>query len=379
MKKRILIFSLAYYPHVGGAEIAVKEITDRISDIEFEMITMRFSREEPGEERLGNILIHRVGANASYLSKILFVPRAAHKARSIDIRRFDALWAIMTYMLFPIALLRLSGVSTPYMLTLQDGDPFERVFERWFIRPFSPLLRWGFCHASVIQAISTFLGKWSRIWGFEGPLEIVPNGVDLGNFSRAFSENELTACRQGAGKKDDMIFLISTSRLARKNALDVVIRALPLLSTRVHFLILGTGPEEQALRRLAREKKVSDQVQFLGYVGHEDMPKYLRISDIFVRPSRSEGMGSSFIEAMAAGLPVIATREGGLKDFITSEVSWPVPPEAPGAIAQAVGHITGNPAHTAQVVARAKALVSERYDWGMIAKEMRQKVFALLV
>ncbi len=71
--KRILIFSLAYYPHVGGAEVALKEITDRISDIEFHMITLNFGG-EPREEKIGNIFVHRVGNSASYLSKILFAP-----------------------------------------------------------------------------------------------------------------------------------------------------------------------------------------------------------------------------------------------------------------------------------------------------------------
>ena len=70
--KKILIFSLAYFPHVGGAEIAIKEITDRIDDIEFHLITLRFENEQQ-EERMGNVLVHRIGNGASYLQKILFV------------------------------------------------------------------------------------------------------------------------------------------------------------------------------------------------------------------------------------------------------------------------------------------------------------------
>ncbi len=55
--KKVLIFSLAYYPHVGGAEVAIKEITDRIPDVEFYMITLRFSAQDAAEEKLGNILL----------------------------------------------------------------------------------------------------------------------------------------------------------------------------------------------------------------------------------------------------------------------------------------------------------------------------------
>ncbi|MEK7179532.1 MAG: hypothetical protein AAB689_00700, partial [Patescibacteria group bacterium] len=77
--KRVLIFSLAYYPHVGGAEIALKEITDEISDIEFHLITLNFG-EEKKKEKIGNVFVHRVGNGASYVSKILFIPRAARSA-----------------------------------------------------------------------------------------------------------------------------------------------------------------------------------------------------------------------------------------------------------------------------------------------------------
>jgi len=65
--KRVLIFSLAYYPHVGGAEVALKEITDRISDIEFHLITLNFGGEKR-EEKIGNVFVHRVGNGSSYIN-----------------------------------------------------------------------------------------------------------------------------------------------------------------------------------------------------------------------------------------------------------------------------------------------------------------------
>ncbi len=103
--KKILIFSLAYYPrHVSGAEAAVKEITDRISDIEFHMVTLRFDSADAREEKLGNVMVHRVGSS-SYLSKILFPFGAALNARRLHKKHsFDALWAMMTYMLLPVVL-----------------------------------------------------------------------------------------------------------------------------------------------------------------------------------------------------------------------------------------------------------------------------------
>lgn len=111
---KVLIFSLAYYPSfVSGAEAAIKEITDRInpSDIEFHLVTLLFDKKAPREERIGNVHVHRVGFGGAYLSKILFVPLAAWKARMLDrTYHLDALWAMMTYMLLPVVFSRAGNV-----------------------------------------------------------------------------------------------------------------------------------------------------------------------------------------------------------------------------------------------------------------------------
>src|SRR4051812_25668174 len=103
--RRILIFSLAYFPRlVAGAEVAVKEITDRIpsSEIEFDMITVRSDR--PKTERIGNVLVHRVGmpwyGNANnpifFISKYLYMPCALWKALRLHAARsYEATWSIM--------------------------------------------------------------------------------------------------------------------------------------------------------------------------------------------------------------------------------------------------------------------------------------------
>lgn len=401
--KRILIFSLAYYPRfVGGAEVAIREITDRIDpqDIEFTMVTLRFDSLVPRVERVGNVAVYRVGFGRKhlslegsfhplfYLSKICFVPLAAYTAwRLHREKRFDAFWAMMAYMLFPIVLLRMAGIRIPYALTLQEGDPFERVFSRPLFIPLRPLLRSGFRRARVLQAISGFLAAWGREMGFSGAVEVIPNGVDVARFSKKIPARELAAFKKELGKAKDDIYLITTSRLVHKNAVDDVIRALVYLPAHVHFLVLGGGPERTALERLAKELRVADRVRFFGFIPHEDMPRYLKASDIFVRPSRSEGMGNSFVEAMAAGLPVVATQEGGIADFLFDAVRNPgkkptgfaVSADSPEEIARTVKEIMGNQEAAAEVVGNAAALVQERYEWSRIASAMRERVFMPLI
>lgn len=387
-KKKILIFSLAYFPRpIGGAEVAIKEITDRTRDIEFHLVTPRFEEALSREEKIGNVHLHRIGSGASYFSKMLFIPRAAFSLIRLNrIHRFDALWPVMTYMLFPVVLSRIFGVSLPYALTLQDGDPYEHVFKRWFIIPLLPILRAGFRGASVIQTISKFLAEWGRRMGTKAPIEVIPNGVDIAHFSKDFSTDVVNEVKFSLNKKMGDVFLITTSRLTRKNALDDVIRALPKLPDNLHFVILGTGKDEAKLKELAERLDVSERVRFVGFVSHEDMPKYLRASDIFIRPSRSEGMGNSFIEAMAAGLPVIATQEGGIADFLFDEkrnpsvpvTGWAVDKDSPEQIAEAVKEIMSDPEKVRAVVKTARVMVSEKYDWDLIARDMKEKVFEKL-
>ena len=392
--KKVLIFSLNYYPFVGGAEVAIKEITDRIApeDIEFHLVAYRFDGNLPRTERVGNVTVHRVGwaprgmtfgqsfSAVAYLGKVLYVPLATSKALVLHHReRFDGAWAMMTYMVFPLVLMRAVGVHIPYVLTLQEGDPFEHVFDRWRIRLVSPLLFSGIRNASTVQAISSFLGEWACRAGFKGTLEIVPNGVETARFAEPTGTEAHAAARRALGLVEGDVALVTTSRLVRKNAVDDVIRALALLSENVHFVIYGIGPDEGDLRRLAKEQGVESRTHFMGQISHADMPRALKACDIFIRPSRSEGMGNSFIEAMAAELPVIATQEGGIADFLfdarrnpdREPTGWAVDKDAPEQIAGAVEDIMEHPEQVARVKATAKKLAFEKYDWSLIAARMR--------
>ena len=175
---------------MSGAEEAVKEITDRLpsSEFDFHMITLRFSDTEAAEEKIGTISVHRVGFGPSYLRKILFIPLAALTARSLHKREhFDLFWSLMTYMLFPVLLARLLGTHVPYFLTLQDGDSYAKVFQRWYIRPFTPILDAGFRKAKAIQAISTYLATWPKLRRSDAPVFVIPNGANPRDLSQDVS------------------------------------------------------------------------------------------------------------------------------------------------------------------------------------------------
>lgn len=396
--KRVLIFSMGYFPRlVGGAEVAIKEVTDRIpsGEIEFHMVTLRLDANLPRIEKIGNVLVHRIGWGKRgatvndfrgfflALNKIWFQLAAAGKALFLHrTYHYDAMWAVMAHSSgVPAALFKMFHPRVKYVLTLQEGDPPEYIEKK--MRLAGPLFKRAFTNADILTAISVFLGTWGKRMGFRGEPIIIPNGVDVKLFSREIPNGELSAFKQKLDKKEGDIFLITVSRLVKKNAVDDIVRALAFLPAQINLLVAGTGPDEEMLRGLAEELKVSDRVRFLGEIAYKEIPKYLRISDIFVRPSRSEGMGNAFIEAFAAGIPVIGTQEGGIADFLfdpdknhdKSPTGLAVSPDSPKEIARQVERVLANRDLWAVLTTNARDKAFQGYDW----TEITQKIKALFI
>lgn len=385
-KKKILIFSLVYYPRfIGGAEVAVKEITDRLGDdFEFDMVTLR--KHSPAFERIGNVNIHRVGFQWSGrntassklfpLSKYLYIFLAFFKAISLHRKRkYDFTWSIMAnYAGFSALFFKLFFKKVPFVLTLQEGDPFEHIKKR--VGLLWPLFKKIFTHADKVQAISNYLARWATDMGFQQTPIVIPNGVDIRLFSESIDSLTLSALEEKFEKKEDDIFLVTTSRLVKKNGIEDVLRAMTYLDERFKFLVLGTGPDDKKLKDLSRKLGIESRVKFLGYVPHEEMPKYLKISDIFVRPSLSEGLGNSFLEAMAAGLSVIATPVGGIVDFLKDrETGLFCNVNDPQSIANKVREYVENPEMREQIIKKAREMVKEGYDWDKLSERMKTEIF----
>ncbi|MAF59724.1 hypothetical protein CL631_02690 [bacterium] len=389
--KRVVIFSTNYFPNVAGAEIAIDEIAKRADGIEFHLITTRFSRKVPAKERIGNVIVHRVGVGSgfAFFDKLLSPFFGAFKAYQLDKKKpVDLFWCMMVTFTcgapYILNTLR-SWRKIKIVLTLQEGDSEEHLTKRHLGLNG---LAWKLAlkRADVLTVISTYLGKRAKRLGYSGPIHLIPNAVNISHFSQEYSKDILKDLEEKLGKKKGDVFMITTSRLSEKNALDDVIEAVALLPKNIHFIVLGIGEDESKLKRLADDRGVGSRVHFVGYVGQDEIPKYLKISEIFIRPSRSEGFGISFVEAMAAEIPVISTQEGGIADFLfdakrnpqTNSTGWAVDKDSPQQIADAVNRILENRDEVGKTVSNAKKMVAENYDWERIARDMQNKVFAPL-
>jgi glycosyltransferase involved in cell wall biosynthesis len=281
---------------------------------------------------------------------------------------------------FAALFFKLRFPKVQYLLTLQEGDPIKYIKKRTGL--FYPIFKKIFTKADFIQTISNYLSGYAKEMGYRGKIEVVPNGVDVKHFSQKYSDIEISKLKEKLGKKENTKYIITTSRLVVKNAAGNIIEALVYLPENVELLILGTGYQLKELQALAKSKKVSARVHFLGFVPHEEMPKYVQISDVFVRPSLSEGFGNSFIEAMAANIPVVATPVGGIPDFLKDgETGLFCKINDPKSIATRVVTLLGDDKNNKHnelrnsIILRARKMVEEKYDWNTIAHDMHQKVF----
>ncbi len=392
--KKILIFSLAYQPFMGGAELAVKEITDRISsDFSFDMVTLRFDSTLKRQEKIGRVTVYRVGPSKKnpkandmvsfplYVVKVLYPIFAFFKAVELHRKNhYDGIWVMMAYAGFPAVFFRFLYPRVPYLLTLQEGDSIFHMTGRLRIKLVYPFFKSIFLYARLIQTISTYLSDYARSMGARAPISVVPNGVDIKNFESRISNFEKLELRKKIGIDEHDKVVITTSRLVEKNAVNDVIKALSLLPSHVKFLIVGSGPLEEKLRALARAQKVEDRVIFAGHIPYEQLPSYYHMADIFIRPSLSEGMGSSFIEAMAAGIPIIGTLVGGITDFLKDgETGFVCVVRNPESIVEKIKYILDerNKPHIQRVLQTARELTVRDYSWDLIAQKMKQLLLAL--
>ncbi|MCR4256711.1 MAG: glycosyltransferase family 4 protein, partial [Candidatus Uhrbacteria bacterium] len=161
-------------------------------------------------------------------------------------------------------------------------------------------------------------------------------------------------------------------RLSHKNGIDLLIRAMAALPERVTLQLAGDGEDRAMLEALAQELGVASRVQFFGNKTHDEIANLYQDADLFCRPSRTEGLGNAFLEAMAAGLPTIGTPVGGIPDFLNEDTGWLCEPENPELIAETIQRVLVTPREEIdRVTKNAARLVREKYDWESVASEMR--------
>ncbi|MEN9605125.1 MAG: hypothetical protein RJB39_810 [Candidatus Parcubacteria bacterium] len=370
-KKKIIIFSLVYLPeYVGGAEVAMDQITKQsaLDEYDFHMITLGSPFAET--QRVGNIQVHYTGLLGKnkflfFISKCLFPFSSCLEYLRLNKKlKFSAIWSLMANQAGGGAIFsKILTPKTKFILTLQEGDSLEHVKKR--ARRAGPFFKQMFVRADRIQTISHFLKDfaWHVLGKKDDKVVVIPNGVDIALFDKEISAEERISIRAGFGYAPTDKVIVTTSRLTHKNGIDTLIDTVKLLPSEYKLLLIGAGPDETTLKAQVARLSLEDRVTFAGRKAFENLYKYLKSSEIFIRLSRSEGFGNSFIEAMAARIPVVATNVGGIVDFMQDgKNGFLVPPESPEKAKEAILRLGSLESQTFLIQAAYDTVIG-KYQW----------------
>ncbi|OBI74874.1 glycosyltransferase [Mycobacterium sp. E740] len=207
-------------------------------------------------------------------------------------------------------------------------------------------------------------------------ISVVPCGVDLDLFSPAGP----------VAPRNDMHRIVSVGRFVPRKGFDVVVRALPQMPDTELVIVggpdasqLSSDPEACRLIELATQLGVADRVRLYGAVSRDEMPAILRSADVVACTPWYEPFGIVPLEAMACGVPVVASAVGGMLDTVVHDVTGRlVKPKRPDEVAKAVNHLMHDDFLRQSMGAAGRDRARARYSWDRIAADS-QRIYDRLV
>ena len=319
---RILFFNYEYPPLGGGAANATAYILrefSKIPDLEVDLVTTSASEKYELENIGNNIKVHKmpIGKNAKNLhfqsQKDLLV--YAWKAyffgkKLIKKNKYDLSHSFFTVPCGFLSLIYYRLYKLPYIVSLRGSDVpgfSDRFSLIYAILP--PLIRQIWAKAAAVISASAGLEELALKTSPSQSMGIIYNGIDIDHF-RPKPET------RPAGK-----FIVTTgaSRVTVRKGIRYLIEAVAKISFRypeICLKVMGDGNDKKNMEAFAQELKMEKHIEFLGRIPREETGPYYQEASAFVLPSLNEGMSNAMLEALASGLPLIATDTGGSKELI---------------------------------------------------------------
>lgn len=351
---RILMVVDGKYPATGGAEMQARTLSAALAarGHHVHVLVPRLDRTLPVHDRVDGLTVERLdyprikGLGAILLNLKFTVWLFRHRSK------FDAMHIHMMHNLAGAAgwiapwlpmrtVVKVSGAAE-----FQGGilDPSKRR------KPVHRVLVAGARRLGAFQCISQRTRHIMDEAGFApARLHLVPNAVDTTKFQPT---------PESAPPR-----VVFVGRHVAVKAIDVLLRAWAQRPRRgeARLVIAGDGPERPALMALAAELGVTDSVEFPGLV--QDVPNLLAGAALYVQASHQEGLPNAVLEAMAAGLPVVATRVSGHEDVVDHDkTGLLVPPDAPQQLADAMQKLLDNPALRKQMGEAGRQVIESNYS-----------------
>jgi len=353
---------------VGGAEKCLAEVACRVDPVRFQLSVVSLAPRPQRDDRFVRRIAER-GIPIFFLDcrTLRDLPKAViHWSRWIRHQQPDVL---QTFLFHANFLGRIAGRSAGVPVVISAIRVAER-FAKWHLWLDALTSGWVDRYVCVSDSVAAF----SVTRGLLPPdkIIVIPNGVDVGSdcpqdrIARLSGDTLDGGPEHLTGKGRTVTFV---GRLVPQKGVDVLLESaatwLPLFpDTTLH--IVGDGPQKPELTDLAARLGIDHRVVWLGY--RPDVTGILQATDLFVLPSRWEGMPNALLEAMSAGCPVVASDVEGVAETMGDEcheqLVWP---GDPAALSRAVVRMLSNPGRAAELGNRNLRHVAEHFSWDRVA------------
>ena len=368
---KLLLVNYEFPPVGGGAANATSFLARALTELGHEVTVLttafgalRGTSTEAGVEVVRVRTLRRSADRSNPVEMLSFLLAALIPGlRLAWRRRFDATIAFFTIPSGPVALLPWIVLRIPYVVSLRGGDvpgfvPEIDAIHRWI----APLRRAVLRRASAIIANSASLAQLSTA-ADPFPVGVIPNGVD-----------PLAFAPQGAANPaEDEFRILFVGRLHSQKNVGMLIESAAALAAepgpRVVLEIVGDGPERAALEKLAERAGAAALLRWRGWLDKGAVLDCYRRTHAFVNPSLYEGMPNTVLEAMACGVPVVASRIGGNEDLVVEgETGFLFDLGAPQQLTAALQRLRGSRALGIDLGARGRQRVIGEFSWPSVAE-----------
>lgn len=382
MPLRIIAISDRYLPVIGGAERQLNLLASELKrrGHRIQIVTRHVAAELPFSEVMNGIPIRRLRPTGlNKLANILIIPRIVlyllkHRAE-YDIIHSQSLGPISIAAVIagkllgkPVSLRVATAGDISRQETGKSPGLYSRFIRKYIVTP--GIWRKILQNASVVISLSQEITQEAELRHINHHIKFIPNGVDCDSFHPIENRDLL---REDLNLPIGVPIILSVGRLVARKRIDLVIDAMPdILKAYPHsqLIIVGTGKGqsdsvEHELRQQMQQLNLSDNVQFIG-ASHR-IKDYLQIADLFVFSSEKEGMPNVVLEALASGIPMIASRIGGVVDLVDDSCAHLFASGDLNAMQEAILHVLNNPQDAQAKADIGRQRVKEQFSIQAIA------------
>jgi len=368
--KRVCIVTHTYLPHVGGIERVVYEQSKRLRKTGFNptIVTSRMATEKSyvvddiSVQCYDSINVG-FGLGIPYtvpnISSFRTFLEAVHSSDIVQVHGHPYLSSLIAAKIG-------KRYSKPVILTQHNTFlEYENAFwdhVEWLND--AAIGKQVLKNSDKIIAVSKATEKYVLSLGAEPAKTIVlHNGVDVDRFKPMDGTRE--RIRKKHSIPSDASVALSVRRLVYKNGIDTLIQSAKAAikrNAKLFFLVVGTGPDSDAVQTRISQLGIAERFKLAGFVSDADLPAYYNSADLFVLPSKSgEGLPLVGLEAIACGLPVIATDVGGISEMIIRGCGELVPPDTPFALTEAI--LDFSQRELSAMKKRLRTIAVEKFSW----------------